>query len=245
MSAERVGLLLIAHGTRDPRGAEEMDELLGLLRARHDGPVEHAWLEDFAEPGVVEAAGRLAAAGVRRVGVVPFLNFAAYHAETDVPNEVDEARATHPELDVVIGDVLGHHPALLKLAAERVGEPHEGEVLVVAASGSSNARANSEVAKAARLLAETTGHRWVEVAFAAVTWPTVEEALQRAARAGGERAVLFSWSLLAGRLSERVSTAAASAADELQIRLRDVGHFGPHPLVADAVMDRFREAFAQ
>ena len=34
-------LLTIAHGTRDPRGAAEMDVLLALLRARHPAPVEN------------------------------------------------------------------------------------------------------------------------------------------------------------------------------------------------------------
>jgi hypothetical protein len=55
-------LLLIAHGTRDPRGAEEMDVLLDLLRARLAAPAA-AWLEDFADPDVTTAA-----CGPRRAG---------------------------------------------------------------------------------------------------------------------------------------------------------------------------------
>lgn len=245
-------LLLVAHGTRVPEGAEEMARLLALLRERHDGPLAHAWLEDFAEPDTVTAAGTLAEAGAQRVVAVPFLNFAAYHARSDVPAHVAEAQAAHPELRFTVGRVLGHHAALLDLAERRVRDaraqaglpeqPDDHEVMLVAASGSSNAESNSDVAKAARLLAERTGHRWVEPAFAGVTWPTAEQALRRADRAGANSAVVFSWSLLAGLLERKVSEQARTVADESGLRLVDAGRFGPDPLVADAVMDRFQEA---
>lgn len=244
-------LLLIAHGTRVPEGAEEMAQLVAQLRDAHDGAVAHAWLEDFAEPQAPEAAARLAAAGAERVVVLPFLNFAAYHARTDVPGQVAAAAEAQPGLRFAIGEVLGHHPALLELAARRVRDaraaagldtPDADEILIVAASGSSDAGSNSDVAKAARLLAEATGHRWAEPAFAGVTWPTAEEALDRAARAGARRATLFSWSLLAGLLERKVADQAAAATARTGLALVDAGRFGPDPLVARAVLDRLREA---
>jgi len=245
-------LLLIAHGTRVPEGAQEMDRLLGELRERHAGQLAHGWLEDFAEPGTVAAATDLAARGAERVVVVPFLNFAAYHARTDIPGQVRQARDALPAVRFAMGRVLGHHPALLDLAERRVrdartaaglaGEPGPGELLVVAASGSSDAESNSDVAKAARLLAERTGHRWAEPAFAGVTWPTAEEALARGHRAGARSAVVFSWSLLAGLLERKVGDQARAVATATGLTLIDAGRFGPDPLVADAVMDRFHEA---
>jgi len=245
-------LLLIAHGTRVPEGAEEMTQLVAQLRAAHDGPVAYAWLEDFAAPHAPEAAADLAAAGAERVVVLPFLNFAAYHARTDVPGQVAAAAEAQPGLRFVIGEVLGHHPSLLELAANRVREaraaaglpatPGEDELLVVAASGSSNASSNSDVAKAARLLAEVTGHRWAEPAFAGVTWPTAGEALDRAARAGARRATVFSWSLLAGLLERKVAEQAAEVCARTGLTLVDAGRFGPDPLVTRAVLDRLREA---
>src|SRR5918998_4770307 len=65
--SERPAVLLVAHGTRDPRGAVEMDILAGLLRQRLDVPVGHAWLEDFAEPHVGVAVDVLVTKGVRRI----------------------------------------------------------------------------------------------------------------------------------------------------------------------------------
>lgn len=55
---------------------------------------------------------------------------------------------------------------------------------------------------------------------------------------------LFSWSLLAGVLEERVATEATAVAAETGLALMDAGRFGPDPAVADAVIDRYREALA-
>src|SRR5688572_20281677 len=166
-------LLTIAHGTRDPRGAEEMDSLLSVLRSRHVAPVANAWLEDFASPSVDDAVEELVAEGVTQLVTVPFLNLGAYHAKTDVPNAVAAVRRRHPDLVVAHGRVLGLHDGLFALARARidaVSDPagRAGEVLVIAASGSSDPDANSDLAKVAA--------------------------------ADAHRAMVFSWSLLAGLL---------------------------------------------
>lgn len=245
-------LLLIAHGTRAPEGAQEMDALMAQVQQRHGGLVTHAWLEDFASPDAATAAQSLVAQGAQQIVALPFLNFVAYHARTDVPQAVKAARAVAPEAEFTIGEVLGHHPWLLDLAERRVrgaraaadldDVPGEDEVLVVAASGSSNAEANSDVAKAARLLAERTGHRWVDLAFAGVTWPTATDALTRAARAGAVRATLFSWSLLAGLLEQKIWDQADEVTSATGLSVINAGRFGPDPTVADVVMERFTQA---
>lgn len=242
-------LLTIAHGTRDPRGAEEMATLLDILATRHPAPVANGWLEDFAEPSVGAAVEQLVGSGASAVVTVPLLNFGAYHAKTDVPNALAEVTADHPDLLVAHGRVLGLHPALFQLARARVdgvSDPagRDDEVLVVVSSGSSDPDANSDLAKAARFLAEGTGHRWVETAFAGVTWPRINDVFTRVHAAGARRAVVFSWSLLAGLLEQRVTAAAAEAAHATGLQVLDAGRFGPDPLVAEAVLDRYAEALA-
>jgi len=240
-------LLLIAHGTRDPSGATEMDELVGHLRARVDAPVGAAWLEDFAEPDAVAAAGDLVDAGAHSIVTVPFLVLGAGHAKTDVPASVAAIRRRAPEVPVVHGRVLGLHPALFELAHARIDAVGDGdrsdEVLVVTGAGSSDPDANGDLAKAARLLAEVTGHRWVEIAYAGVTWPKADALFGRLRRAGAGRVVRFSWSLLAGLLERRVDGWAADAARD-GLEIIDAGRFGPDPLVADVVVARYDEALA-
>ncbi|MGH3665161.1 MAG: sirohydrochlorin chelatase [Egibacteraceae bacterium] len=239
-------LLTIAHGTRDPRGGEEMNVLLGLLGERHAGPVANAWLEDFADPGVEEVVALLAAEGARRIVSVPFINLGARHAKTDIPEQIAAARRDHPEVTIAHGRILGLHPTLFALARRRVDAVSDPtrrgeEVLVVTASGSSDPDANADLAKAARFLAEGTGHRWAEHAFAGVTWPKIDVVLRRVAAAGATRVVLFSWSLLPGLLERGVSSTAAEVAAETGLTVVDAGRFGANPLVADVVLNRYRE----
>ncbi|CAN5156499.1 CbiX/SirB N-terminal domain-containing protein [soil metagenome] len=240
-------LLTMAHGTRDPRGAREMAVLLDHLRERTASPVGNAWLEGFSAPSPVVAAAELVAAGATRIVTVPFLVLGAGHAKTDVPEGVAAVRAAFPDVAVAHGRVLDLQPELFALARTRVdavspAAERDGELLLVTGAGSSDPDANGDLAKAARFLAETTGHRWAEIAFAGVSWPTADEAMRRAHRAGARRVVLFSWSLLAGRLERRVTGWADDIRAETGMEIVDAGRFGPDPAVADAVMARYREA---
>jgi sirohydrochlorin ferrochelatase len=160
---------------------------------------------------------------------------------------VAQAKAACPQVEFAHGRVLGLHPALFALARLRVDAAsppadRDGEVLVVAGSGSSDPDANADLAKAARFLAEGTGHRRVEHCFAGVTWPTPAEALERASAAGARSAVVFSWSLLGGLLEQRVADAASAVSSSVGLDIALAGRFGPHPLLAEAVLDRVREA---
>lgn len=246
----RPALLTIAHGTRNPRGPEEMDTLLALLGTRLDVPMSNAWLEeDLTAPDPVTAAGRLVEAGAAEIVTLPFLVLGAGHAKTDVPAGLAAIHEAYPEVGLIHGRVLGLHPALFTLARERVAAarpwsraPSEDEALLVTGAGSSDPDANGDLAKAARFLAETTGHRWAEIAYAGVTWPTADVALRRMAAAGARRVVRFSWSLLAGVLEERVDRWVDDIAAETAMKIVDAGRFGPDPAVAEAVADRYQEA---
>jgi sirohydrochlorin cobaltochelatase len=92
------------------------------------------------------------------------------------------------------------------------------------------------------MIAEGSGHRWVEVCMAGVTWPRTPDVLRRARAAGAERAVVFSWSLLAGLLEARIWDAVDEVGAETGMSIAKAGRFGPDPRVADAVVQRYREA---
>jgi sirohydrochlorin cobaltochelatase len=249
VSAQDPALLLIAHGTRNPAGATEMEDIVGHLRQRLTGPVGAAWLEDFAEPDARTAAGELVGEGATHVVTLPFLLLGAGHAKTDVPAAVRHVRDRFPQLSVTHARVLGLHPSLFELARRRIDAvraagDHSEEVLVVTGAGSSDPDANGDLAKAARVLAEQTGHRWVEIAYAGVSWPRADQLFARLHQAGVRRILRFSWSLLAGVLEQRIDRWADEAIERYSIQIADTGRFGPDPLVADAVVDRYHEALA-
>jgi len=122
------GLLLFAHGARDPRWAEPFLAVAERVRRADPGrPVELAFLETM-EPDLATAAARLVAAGADRVDVVPLFLGMGGHLRNDLPPLVEALRAAHPGLDVRLHPAIGEHEAVIAvlastaLAAARFGE---------------------------------------------------------------------------------------------------------------------------
>lgn len=248
------GLLLIAHGTRNPDAVTEIEDLRARLADRLGVPTAYSWVEwDLVEPSPTDAADRLVADGADGLVTLPFLAFAAGHAKTDVPEEVEPIREAHPDLPVRHGVVLGQHPRLFDLARQRIAaaraaaglpdQPDGDEALLLTGPGSSDPDANGELAKAARFLADTSGFTWDEIAFAGVTWPKPDAVVRRLHGAGFTRVTRFSWSLLAGKLEARVDELVADArGDAPGLDVLDAGRLGPSEAMVDAVADRYHEA---
>ena len=115
------GLLLFAHGARDPRWAEPFEAV--AARARTHQPtwlVQLAFLE-LMTPSLRDAGHALAAAGCERVDVVPLFLGAGGHVRNDLPVLLDELRAAHPgvrwQLQRAIGEQDGVIDAMARAAA--------------------------------------------------------------------------------------------------------------------------------
>ncbi|MBQ1033835.1 sirohydrochlorin chelatase [Micromonospora sp. SD19] len=120
-------VVLVAHGSRDPRAADATRALARAVSAARPGtPVWASWL-DHTEPGPTELLRQLAVAGHRRAVLVPLLLTAAYHHRVDIPAAVAAATRSGPPLAVRVTDVLGPaddtpDPALLAGLCRRLGE---------------------------------------------------------------------------------------------------------------------------
>ena len=94
-------LVILAHGSRDPRSAATVHSLVKCLReTRDDLRIEASFL-DHCPPTPYQVLGKLAAEGVEEVVVLPLLLSSAYHAKIDVPAVVDEARSRFPGLRII------------------------------------------------------------------------------------------------------------------------------------------------
>jgi len=94
-AAPQRGLLLFAHGARDPRWAAPFEAI--AARARQREPlwrVQLAYLELMA-PSLIEAGDALASAGCARVDVVPLFLGAGGHVRNDLPALLAQVRARH------------------------------------------------------------------------------------------------------------------------------------------------------
>ena len=241
-------LLIVGHGSRDPRAAKEFHELISFLREGNpELPVEGGFIE-LSRPPISECVERLVAHGSREISAVPLMLLAAGHAKDDIPATLVREKMSHPEVTFHYGRALGIRPELLALMDERIsavvpeGEKGETAVLVVG-RGSSDPDANSDLAKIARLFYEGRPYPLVETAFVSLAPPGVAETLQRCERLGVRRVVVFSYFLFTGVLEERIREQSENfAAEHPEVEVRYAGYFGPDGRVADLVLERYREA---
>src|SRR3712207_5595023 len=107
-------LLVVGHGRRDPRGAEEFHELISLIRAREPVlRVEGGFIE-LSRPPISECVNRLVEGGSREICAVPLMLFAAGHAKGDIPATLVREKRDHPEVSFRYGRALGIRPELLE-----------------------------------------------------------------------------------------------------------------------------------
>jgi sirohydrochlorin ferrochelatase len=236
------GLLLVGHGSRSAASEAEMRALSALVaEALPDVAVDVGFLE-MTEPPAGLVLDDLVARGCTRIVVLPLMLLAAGHGKNDVPAVVLEARARHPQVEIVFASPLGVARELVGLLGDRVEQAGaRGLPLVVVARGTSDPDANAEAHRAARLVAEWVGASEVHVAFTGVTWPLVPEGLDVLARLGHESAALAFWFLCNGRLIERARDDIAAFTERTGVKVVDAGYLGPDPRVVPVVVERYRD----
>jgi sirohydrochlorin cobaltochelatase len=116
------GLLLFAHGARDPRWAEPFEAVAQRVRQRDPATtVQLAFLELMA-PTLREAGELLVGAGCERVDVVPLFLGAGGHVRKDLPELLADLRAAHAgtawHLHRAIGEVDGVIDAMADAALQ-------------------------------------------------------------------------------------------------------------------------------
>ncbi len=121
------GLILFAHGARDPRWAAPFAAVAARLRVTHPGlAVRLAFLE-FMTPSLGEAGAQLAAAGCDCVAVLPMFLGAGGHVRKDLPLLLDAMRAAHPavtfKLHAAIGEIDSVVAAMADAAATTLSAP--------------------------------------------------------------------------------------------------------------------------
>ncbi|MER7466467.1 sirohydrochlorin chelatase [Streptomyces sp. NPDC097981] len=235
-------LLVIAHGSRDPRHAATVHALTRRARALRPGlRVETAFL-DFNAPRVDQVLSALHAEGVREVVALPLLLTRAFHAKADIPAVLSEATTRQPGLSVRLAEVLGPSPLLTEALERRLREagltPADRSSIgvVLASAGSSDPEAIAVIAEIAREWRHT-GWCAVRPAFASAALPRTEDAV-RALRAEGVRRIAVAPYVIApGRLPDRITAGAEAAGADI---VADV--LGAAPELARLLLRRYDAA---
>lgn len=107
------GIVLFAHGARDPNWARPLERLKRMLAERMpDAMIEPAFLEHLS-PTLEEAAAGLIARGASELSVVPVFIAQGAHLREDLPRRIDEFAKAHPEVPVRIAPPIGEVDTIL------------------------------------------------------------------------------------------------------------------------------------
>lgn len=111
------GILLFAHGARDPAWAGPFEAVAARVRA--DTPDAHVLLAflEFMTPSLAEAGTKLAAAGCTQVSIVPLFLGAGGHVRKDLPRLVEALGESHPGVTWQLHPAVGEAPAVIAAMA--------------------------------------------------------------------------------------------------------------------------------
>ena len=112
------GLILFAHGARDPRWAAPFEAVAARLRSQHPAvAVRLAYLE-FMAPSLGDAGAQLAAEGCAAVAVLPMFLGAGGHVRKDLPLLLDAMRAAHPAVAFTLHAAIGEIDSVVAAMAD-------------------------------------------------------------------------------------------------------------------------------
>jgi sirohydrochlorin cobaltochelatase len=120
------GLILFAHGSREPGWAEPFEQLAARVRvAAPQAQVRLAFLE-LMQPDLAGAAAQLVSAGVDTIRIVPIFLGQGGHLRRDLPLLVDDLRVQFPEAKFAYapaaGDDAGVLDAIAAYCVRQLGE---------------------------------------------------------------------------------------------------------------------------
>jgi sirohydrochlorin cobaltochelatase len=133
------GLVLFAHGARDPQWSAPLRDLAQRIEAlKPDVRVRIAFLE-IAPPTLTDAVAELSAA-CTQIDVLPVFWASAGHVNNELPALVENCRAAHPQIAFNVLPTLSELPGLLDLVARQALALSARDTDAFTASGTSPRR---------------------------------------------------------------------------------------------------------
>ncbi|MFJ9084910.1 sirohydrochlorin chelatase [Streptomyces sp. NPDC102384] len=228
-------LVLVAHGSRDPRALATVSELVERIRERRPGLTVRLGHIELNEPLLSDTLADLPAG---RAVLVPLLLSRGHHVKHDLPRAADTAG----HLRTRVADPLGPHPLLVDALHDRLVEAGWPERstdrdrrragVVLAAAGSRDPHAAADVRRMAALLADRLGVPVVP-GYASATAPDVATAARSLAARGRDRIAVASYFTAPGRFATETAAAAPGIA---------AAPLGTHPSLARLVLHRYDRA---
>ena len=118
MTSTNTGIVLFAHGSRDPLWRAPIDAVAKAIAAQSPACLVRCAFLELTTPDLPTVVDELLSLGVTAVRIVPMFLGVGRHAREDLPELVAQLRAQHPALQIELMPSVGEHPALTALMAQ-------------------------------------------------------------------------------------------------------------------------------
>jgi sirohydrochlorin ferrochelatase len=236
------GILFVGHGTRNEQGLAEFRTLTSRVARRLPSDVHivhHAFVE-FAKPTVIEGVHQCIVDGATDVLLVPIFLFTAQHLKRDVPGMLAEVRASHPDVTFRMTPSLGHLPAFLSVAAERLRQAGyergtDAPVLFIG-RGNTDPKAQATFEQAALGLQTDHNVSRLETAYLSGTGVRMESVLQAMVERGEREVWILPYLWFAGYLTTKLPERIARVLRGTGVRARIASYLGVHDTLVNAIL---------
>jgi sirohydrochlorin ferrochelatase len=113
-------LLIMAHGSPRTEANDDIVRIAGVLRARNAYPIVTVSYLDCNQPDIAAGVDQCVAAGATEIDAVPYVLHSGKHFVRDIPAILNEAIERHPHVRILMGDYIGHMPAIADVILARV-----------------------------------------------------------------------------------------------------------------------------
>ena len=112
------GIVLFAHGSRDPQWRLPIEAVADAIRAREPGALVCCAYLELCTPDLARAAADLIAAGARQIRIFPLFLGVGKHAREDLPVLLAQLGTEHPGVPLELMPTAGEDRRLTALMAE-------------------------------------------------------------------------------------------------------------------------------
>ncbi len=116
----KLGVLLFAHGARDPRWALPFEAVAQHLKAGAAALEVRLSFLEFMSPSLIEGGEQLALAGCTQVTVAPLFLGAGGHVRKDLPVLMTQLQSAHPSIHWSLMPAIGEIGSVKTAMAEAV-----------------------------------------------------------------------------------------------------------------------------
>lgn len=112
------GIVLFAHGSRDPLWHRPIEAVAAQIRQSSPGALVACAYLELSTPDLPAAVADLVAQGARAVRIVPMFLGVGRHAREDLPALVHDLRVQYHQIPILLQDAVGEDPRMVQLLAQ-------------------------------------------------------------------------------------------------------------------------------